>query len=149
MATSSIPAAIDGIITLLKAAPGLRGVEVMDGAPTVNTPNDFVAVAFSEDGGDVVSGYQGILAMGNLLRDESYDISCRVSSWIGGTEMKKVRDRAFDLFAAIETTLQGAMTLDGAVTFAQIAPVSFAQYQTDQGATADLDFAVSVRAARF
>lgn len=149
MASSSIPYAIDGIIATLKAASGLRGVEILDGEPTTNTPKDFVAVGFAEDGGDVVSGYQQILAMGNVLRDEQYDVNCRVSAWIGGTDMKKVRDRAFELFAAVESALKSAKTLGDVVTFAQINPVSFAQYQSDQGAIADIDFAVSVRAARF
>lgn len=149
MSTSSIPEAIDGIIATLKASQGLRGVDIIDGAPTTNTPKDFIAVAYAEDGGEVVSGVQTILAMGNLLRDESFDVVCRVSAWNGGTDMKKVRDRAFELFAAVETALNSATTLGGAVTFAQIAPVGFAQYQTDQGAVADIDFTVSVRTARF
>ena len=149
MATSTIPAAIDGIVALLKATNALRGIDILDGAPTTNTPKDFISIGYSQDGGDVVTGYQQILAMGNLLRDETYEINCLVSAWNGGSDLKVVRDRAFSLFAAIEQTLGGAMTLDGAVTFAQIAPVSFAQYQSDQGAIADLTFAVSARAARF
>lgn len=149
MSTSSIPAAIDGILALLRAASGLRGVEIIDGEPTTNTPKDFVTIGFAQDGGDVVTGFQGILGMGNVLREEQFDIACRASSWNGGTNFKTVRDRAFALFGVVEDTLRAASTINDAVTFAQIAPISYAQYQTDQGATADLDFSISVHTARF
>ena len=149
MSTSTIPAAIDGILATLKAATSLRGVDILDGEPTTNTSKDFIAIGYAEDGGEVVAGDQSLPAMGQLLLDESYEISCKVSAWTGSTTMKIVRDRAFTLFAAVDVALRAAPTLAGAVTFQSISRDSYSQYQTDQGAIADIDFSISVRAATF
>ena len=148
MATSSIPAAIDGLLGLLRASAGLRGVEIIDGEPTTNTPKEFIAVAFTEDGGEVVSGQQASVTMGNLRRSETFDISCFVSTWTGSTSAKTVRDRAFDLYAAVENAVRTGGTLGGSVIFADIAQESFSQYQTDQGAVADISFTVAVKINR-
>ena len=149
MATTTIPAAIDAIIALLRASSDLRGIEIIDGQPTTNTAKDFIAVAFVEDGGQVVSGYQQMVTMGNMLQDETFDVVCRVSAWNGGTDMKKVRDRAFTLFAGVEKAIRASNTLSSNVLFAYIQPVNYSQYQTEQGAVADLDFSITVRAAYF
>lgn len=149
MATSSIPAAIDGLLSILGAASGLRGVMILDGEPTTNTAKDFVAVGFSgDDGGEAVGGQQAPATIGNLRRSETYDIHCLISAWNGGSSMKTVRDRAFTLFAAIEDAVRTGGTLGGAVIFADITQTSFSQYQTEQGAVADLAFDVSVKANR-
>ena len=102
-----------------------------------------------EDGGQVVSGYQQMVTMGNMLQDETFDVVCRVSAWNGGTDMKKVRDRAFTLFASVEKAIRASNTLSSNVLFAYIQPVNYSQYQTEQGAVADLDFSITVRAAHF
>ena len=148
MATSSIPAAIDGLLGLLRASADLRGVEIIDGEPTTNTPKEFIAVAFAEDGGEVVSGMQVVATIGNLRRSETFDISCFVSAWTGSTATKVVRDRAFDLYAAVENAVRAGGTLGGSVIFADISQESFAQYQTDQGAVADIAFTVAVKINR-
>lgn len=148
MATSSIPAAIDGLLGLLRASSALRNVEIIDGEPTTNTPKEFIAVAFAEDGGEVVSGQQAPATLGNLRRSESFDIACFVSAWNGGTVMKTVRDRAFALYAAVEDAVRTGGTLGGSVIFADISQESFAQYQTEQGAVADISFTVAVKINR-
>lgn len=148
MATSSIPAAIDGLLALLRASSELRGVEIVDGEPTTNTPKDFIAVGYAEDGGEVVSGQQAAATIGHLRRSETFDITCFVSAWNGSTSMKSVRDRAFALYAGVENAVRTGGTLGGSVIFADIAQESFAQYQSDQGAIADITFTVSVKINR-
>lgn len=147
MATSTIPAAIDGLIAVLAASPDLKSVKIIDGQPTTETPKDFVAVAYAEDG-DAVSGMQEPASLGNLRRSETYEITCMVSAWNGGTVMKSVRDRAFEIFGAVETAVRAGGTLDGSVTFADISRIGLSQYQTEQGAVADIMFSVAVKITR-
>lgn len=147
MATSTIPAAIDGLIAVLSASSSLSGIKIFDGQPTIDTPKDFVAVAFTDEG-QAVSGRQEPAGLGNLRRSETYEITCMVSAWNGSTVTKKVRDRAFALFAAVETAIRAGGTLNGSVTFADIAQIGVAQYQTEQGAVVDITFTVAVKITR-
>lgn len=147
MATSTIPAAIDGLITVLSASTALTGVLILDGPPGPNTPKDYVAVGYAEDGGSV-QGQQAPAGLGNLRRSETYDISCQLSSWKGGKDLPSVRARAFELLAAVEDAIRAGATLNGAVIFADITTIAFDQYQTEQGPVATIDFAVTVQAAR-
>ena len=146
---SAIPDAIDGVLAVLRASSALSKVDIIDGEPVTNTGKDFIAVGFAEDGGEVVTGDVVQPAMNRLLQDESFEIACRVSAWTGATNMKTVRDRAFTLFAAVEAALLASPTLSAAVTLASITREGYAQYQTEQGAVADIDFSVSVRSAHF
>lgn len=147
MATSSISNALAGLITILKASSGLRGVDIIDGQPTTNTPKDYVAVGYAESGA-AISGGQEPATLGNLRRSETYDIACQVSAWNGNTDMATVRDRAFTLFGSVETAVRNDATLDGAVIFADIGTIDVSQYQTEQGAVVDIDFTVAVKIVR-
>lgn len=142
MSTSVIPAAIDGLLSILASATGLSGVQVVDGQPTTNTAKDVVCVGYTDEG-QAVSFEQAPKALGNLRRDESFEITCMVSAWNGNTIAKTVRDRAFDLFAACETAIRDGATLNGSVIFAEVRSGSVSQYQTDQGAVCDVQFTVA------
>lgn len=147
MATSTISNALAGLIAILRASSGLRGIEIIDGQPTTNTPKDFVAVGYSENGA-AISGGQEPATLGNLRRSETYDIACQVSAWTGSTDIVAVRERAFTLFAAVETAVRNDATLNGAVIFSDIGSIDVSQYQTEQGAVVDIDFTVAVKIVR-
>lgn len=142
MSTSTIPAAIDGLLAVLAASTSLRGVTIFDGAPLTDTAKDFIAVGFVEDGA-AIEAQQTPRGLGNLRRGESFTISCVVSSWRGGTVAKTVRDRAFELFGFVEDAVRAGGTLSGSVIFGEITQSSVSQYQTDMGAVCDIQFTVS------
>jgi len=149
MATSSIPAAIDGCITLLSASSALAGVHITDGQPTTDVPLDFVAIGYADEGGDSITGRQDPQTLGNMRRSEIYSISCEISSWTGAATMKPVRDRAFYLMAAVETAIRADGTLAGSVAFADFGgSIAVAQVQTVQGAVVTIKFTIEVKINR-
>lgn len=142
MSTSTIPDAIDGLVALLGASTSLRGVKVFDGQPVTDTPKDFIAVGYAEEG-QAVSFRQEPRGLGNQRRGETFDIACVVSAWNGSTNPKTVRDRAFALYGACETAIRNGATLGASVIFSQIVSGGVSQFQTEQGAVCDIEFTVS------
>ena len=138
-----MPAALDGLVAVLSASAALRGVQIFDGQPTTDTPKDFIAVGFSEDG-PAVSFNHSPAGLGNARRAETFDITCVVSSWNGGTNAATVRNRAFAMFSACEAAIRAGGTLNASVLFAQVVQGSVTQMQTEQGAVCDVEFSVSV-----
>ena len=143
MATSTIPAAIDGLIKVLKSTTGLRNLTIFDGQPTNNTPKDYICVGWLDEGAAII-GTQTPASLGNLRRSETYDINCLASTFNGGTDMRVARDRAFLIFGIIEDAVRDNATLNGAVMFAEITNFNVTQMQTAEGATVDIEFSVSV-----
>jgi len=149
MATSSIPAAIDGVLALLAASTALTGVQIIDGQPTIDVPLDFIAVGYAEEASDSITGKQDPQTLGNLRRSEVYSISCEISSWTGATTMKTVRDRAFLLMAGVESAIRADGTLNGSVIFADFGgSIAVAQVQTVQGAVVTIRFTIEVKINR-
>ena len=145
MATSTIPAALDGILAGLRAAAALTGVTIFDGQPTTDDDPDFIAIGFGDDLGAAVVGQQKPAALGNLRREETYEINCEVSSWLGDAVMKTVRDRAFTNLAAIENVVRNDGTLAGTVTFGDFGrSFQVIQVQTVQGAVCSIRFTINV-----
>ena len=149
MATSTIPAALDGILAGLRGAAALTGITIFDGQPTTDDDPDFIAIGFGDDISPAVSGKQEPAALGNLRRSETYDINCEVSSWLGDSVTKTVRDRAFTNLAAIENVIRNDGTLAAAVTFGDFGGnIQVLQVQTNQGAVCSIRFTLSVKITR-
>lgn len=147
MATSTIPAAISGLLATLRPSPGLTGVIVYDGPPMTAEQSDWVAVGFDPiDLTTSVDASQVPASLGNRAREESYQIACSLASWSGDEDMAARRARALDLFAAVEAALRTDITLGGAVRTAQIASYSLTQEQTTQGASVGVRFRVACSA---
>lgn len=147
MATSTIPAAIGGLLATLRSAAGLSGVAVYDGPPMTADPADWVAVGYDPtDPLTSVDASQVPASLGNRAREESYEVVCSLASWSGDEDMAARRVRALDLFAAVEAAVRTDITLGGAVRTAQIASYSLTQEQTGQGASAGVRFRVGCSA---
>lgn len=147
MPTSTIPAAIAGLIATLKAAPGLAGVVVHDGPPTTAETPDWVAVGYDPtDPLTSVDASQVPASLGNRAREESYEIACSLAAWSGDEDMAARRVRALDLFAAVEAAVRTDITLGGAVRTAQVASYLLTQEQTQQGASAGVRFRIACSA---
>lgn len=142
---SAIPAVLDALVAVLRDAPALAGVQVLDGQPVVETEPDVIAVGFSPErvaveGTDAVAGL-------NTER-EAFDVVGLASSWRGDPDIKVVRDRAFALLSAITSTLKANPRLDGTCALARVSVLAYAQEQTDKGPVATVEFQVHVEAFR-
>ena len=153
MATSRVPAAVDALLAILEAAPGLDGVLIVDGPPWNDlTGNERLYVGMHPDGGPAAALVQDFNAAGARTRDEDFVINCYAEVWYGGVEMPARRARVFQLLGEVENALRAtneapqAPTLNGTVLWAHLTAGDLAQDQTTDGARAGLTFAVSCRA---
>jgi hypothetical protein len=153
MATSRVPAAIDALVSILGAAPGLDGVSVIDGPPTVDQADaDYLYVGWQPEGETAAELTQDFNAAGARTRDEEFTIRCTIDCWTGDSDVATVRARAFELLGVVEDTIRAsgaqpaAPTLGGAVLWAHLTQGLLQQANTDQGVRARLWFSVSCRA---
>lgn len=138
MATSSIPAAIDGLLTLLRANVD-SSTQVVDGFPRFTvTDTDLIAVGGKP--APTAEGTQTAAVLGGRKRDENYVLHVTCSSSRGGEDQKAVRDRAFALLAVLENVVRNDITLGGAVRTAQVEG-GITLSQTDVDTAADGVFA--------
>lgn len=150
MATSTIPAAIDALLTALRASEDLADpVKVVDGYPRFRITNiDLVSVGGKDE--PVASGEQTPAALGGQRREERYSLAVYCSSSRGGEDQKTVRDRAFALMAAVEDVLRADGTLGGVVRFAQVGGgITLLETDADTapaGVFAEVGFLVDVQA---
>lgn len=153
MATSAVPAAVDALLAILRAAPALAGVRVVDGPPGVNfTEKDRVYVGWAEGADQAAEIQQSFANAGARRRNEDAVISCYAESRGGDKDMRLRRNRVFELLATVENALRGtdaapeAPTLNGAVLWSEVTTGSLVQAQTENGAYAGLGFTVAYRA---
>lgn len=117
MVTSSIPAAIDYLVSTIAALPECAApVVVEDGWPTRSAPTGVGIGVIPGDGitDDVVTHAQ----LGAQMEWEQYEIPCMVWAHVGGTSAKQARDAAFTIFNAIVTKIRtnpDGRTLGGAL----------------------------------
>lgn len=150
MATSTIPAAIDGLLALLAARPALAGVPLYDGPPLSETSTPHRIVVGYDGTDQSVDGDQEWASspyQAPTSRDERYVIRCLAEAWTGSTTLKSARDDAFTLLAEIEQAVRGDPTLGGAVLYAGLGGgITVQQPQTDAGALCSVTFGVVCRA---
>ncbi len=120
MSTSTIPAAIDALLALVRATAD-SNVHVVDGFPRFRlTDVDLIAVGGKPE--PTASGEQSAAGIGSGRRAENYTLRVTCSSSRGvGQSQKLVRDRAFALMGYVETGLRRDHSLGGIVLQAEIA----------------------------
>lgn len=153
MATSAVPAAIDALLAILRAAPALAEVRVIDGPPGVNlTERHRIYVGYSPGAEQAVEIQQSFASAGARRRDEDASIACYAETRGGDTDMSLRRTKIFELLAAVEEALRAtdaaptAPTLNGAVLWSELTAGSLVQEQGDKGTLAGLSFTVAYRA---
>ena len=115
MATSSIPAAIDYLVTAITALPECAApVVVSDGWPDRRATTG-VGIGVTTD--DTRTDDQPIhAALGGQMERENYLIPCTVWSRAAvAPAMKTARDSAFTIFNAVVTKIRADRTLGGAL----------------------------------
>ncbi|MEU0991934.1 hypothetical protein [Streptomyces sp. NPDC005953] len=153
MTTSRVPAAVAALLEILRAAPGLSEVLVVDGPPAVNMSERLrIYVGWQPGGEAAVNLAQEFAGAGARRRDEDFTITCYAESRAGDKDMALQRNRVFELVAEVETALRAtdaaptAPTLGGAVLWAHLTAGDLMQEQGPDGALAGLAFTVSCRA---
>ncbi|WP_329114444.1 hypothetical protein [Streptomyces sp. NBC_01353] len=152
MLTSRVPAAVDSLLAILRAAPALADALVVDGPPIQLAGNRRLYVGWNPEGGSAVNLVQDFNAAGARTRDEDFAISCYAEVWSGDTDMQVQRTAVFSLVAAVETALRAtdaareAPTLNGAVLWSHLTTGDLSQFQDQEGARAGLAFTVMCRA---
>ncbi len=152
MATSRVPAAIDALLTILRASPALSAVSIMDGPPTTNLSDlDHIFVGYQPGAEAAVQLTQDFNSAGARTRDEDFGIACYAESRSGDTDMQARRARCFALVAAVEEALRAtgaaptAPTLNSTVLWAHLTTGNLLQGQA-AGAQAGVEFTVACRA---
>ena len=152
MATSRVPAAVAALLAILRAAPALAGVRIVDGPEAVNaTDRDRIHVGWSPGADAAVGLTQAFAYAGARRRDEEFEIACYAESRAGEKDMALRRIRVFELVAAVEEALRAtdaapeAPTLNGTVLWAHLTTGSLQQAQAE-GSLAGLAFTISCRA---
>jgi hypothetical protein len=145
MATSTIPAVISALKTLLAARGGLANVQVWDGIPT-DPEAEYIWIA-DADGNQAMATAKGA---GGPTRNEEYGISvvCRVQWPLD--DPTGARNRVFALMAEVEAQLRGDATLGVLGSFsgwAQIAgPITYQPDRSSEQQISKLLFTVHVKA---
>ncbi|WP_432170919.1 hypothetical protein [Streptomyces sp. 1222.5] len=152
MLTSRVPAAVAALLSILRAAPALDGVRIVDGPESTNaTERDIVLVGWQPGADAAVSLTQGFNAAGARTRDEEFEIACYAESRRGDKDMAIPRARVFELVGAVEAALRAtdaaptAPTLNGTVLWAHLTTGNLQQVVVE-GTVAGLAFTVSCRA---
>jgi hypothetical protein len=152
MMTSRVPAAVDALLTILRAAPALESVRIVDGPPTVNlTERRRIYVGWQPSDEPAVALTQQFASAGARNRDEDFTIACYAESRSGDKDLALHRTGVFELVAAVETALRAtdaapeAPTLNGAVLWAHLTAGDLT-YSAAEGTLAGLAFSVSCRA---
>ncbi|WP_433415034.1 hypothetical protein ACQP1V_36265 [Microtetraspora malaysiensis] len=142
---STIPNVLDDLLQRTRLA--LPGVQVLDGQPVTDTEPDVVAIGFTGSPGEAaVDATEDRAQLTTSPDRERYGITCLASSWRGDTDARAVRDRVFELLAALRGELQRDPTLGGLVLSARMAVVAFAQEQTTAGPVATAQFEIRIDA---
>jgi hypothetical protein len=152
MATSRVPVAVDALLAILRAAPALADVRIVDGPEPVNlTERHRIYVGWQPNAETAVDLVQDFSGAGARTRDEDFTIACYAESRTGDKDMAIRRARVFEIVAAVETVLRAteaapeAPTLNGTVLWSHLTAGALIQEQ-DKGALAGLNFSVSCRA---
>lgn len=147
--TSSVPGAIDSLIALLRAAPSLSGVTVLDG-PTVTADPILEAVTVGYEDPETASAVTATSAPEGLARArdlETFTVACAAEVLVAAdTELRTARLRGYELLGVVGQILADHHTLDGAVMMAHLGAHALSQEQTQQGALVRIAFGVDCEA---
>lgn len=153
MSTSAVPAAIDALLAILRDAPALADVRIIDGPPSVNfTEKQRIYVGWSPSADQAADVQQDFASAGARRRDETFTISGYVETRTGDKDMPLRRVQAFEILAAIEVALRAtdaepeAPTLRGTVQWAHLTAAGLVQEQNSDGVLVGLSFTVSCHA---
>jgi hypothetical protein len=157
VSVSAIPAALDALLTLARAAaePGeaLDGVHVCDAlaVSAIEAPSTVLIIGGNAEPGDPLAASSELADAGLGRGDdlETFDITCHVEHWRGGDQTREARLAAFAVVDVVDALLVADQTLGGVVARARVTgALDLAQthYKGDTGAA--IPFVVRCQAFR-
>jgi hypothetical protein len=144
MSTSTIPAFLNELVDTLATLHGLQTVTVSSGRAGPTAALEQVAV------GSVVEVDDQPLTMGGN-RLETYTVSGELiieKPGAGEDAIRNARDRAFEVYAVIETYLNDYPTVGDTVVHAQLQRNQVRNNIALDGRSCEIDFEIQVRAAK-
>jgi len=151
---STVPGAITGLVSALKASPALEGVEVYDG-PVVSESKALAAIlvgftgeTMSRTGAypvaeqpevEVTATLEGLAVTPSR---ESYPIRNLLAVLNGAKNITAARTRAYSLLGGIGDAIKTDRKLGGAVALARLGDHTLKQEQTAKGALITVIFEV-------
>ena len=167
-----VPDCVDALLAMftaaaLTAAAGLPAkpngdlpvVEVLDGEPITDLPDNYVAVgysaafaatAFAGTTGVSVEGARTLTELGNRQFGEQFTVDCEASTFTGDSDpgaLSRQRRYTGGVLAAMWRTVEDDPTLGGIVTAPAFAAVTTFRWLTDRsdaGVSATVSFGVAV-----
>lgn len=143
---STVPACLAALVAATRRA--LPGVQVVDGQPSSDIDDNLVMIGFTGEPGEQAVVSTRSQQQGTPSPDrESYDVTCLSAAWGGHDDKPEpVRNTAYGFVNAIAAELAQDGTLGGVIGRSRVSADSFAQAQTEHGASAVVRFVVHVEA---
>lgn len=149
MSASTMPAALDGLLTAVRARPALAELNaagaIFDGPPRTDMPQEFISIGWG--GADEDPSVEATEADAGLEANrEDYQILGLAYVWSGDQDFKPLRDRAFALLDEVNAAIQSDITLGGAVMRGRLSASVLAQAPINAGAAVAVRFTVTCAA---
>lgn len=149
--SSTVPAAITGLLAAWNRSPALAGpVDVRDGPEvTASTARDVVIIGWYglENDELAVEGDDATEGLAGSPDREQYVIRCAAMARKGTKDsVAAARERAYELLAACGAAIDTDRTLGGVVMRATIGTSSLRQVPDQRGITALVEFGVEIDA---
>jgi hypothetical protein len=125
------------------ATADYAGVEVIDGEPTNTVETDYIQFTGFDYSSSPAS-------LGNLRRDEDYDLLCMIRCWTGdidtGATNGQTRHRAFNILAQVQLEITANPNVNYLIRFWQMSKIVGTQGDQDIGWAVDLNFSIHCEA---
>ncbi|MFF2650387.1 hypothetical protein [Streptomyces sp. NPDC058045] len=147
--TSRLPELIDAVVAACTTAPGLDGVQVIDGpAVTDSRAGEWLIVGYDGDAGGTFEAGQteGGWATLGTDREERLQLVAAIVVLRGGTDVRAARARAYEIAAPLEQLLAASPSLGMRSAELAIGASALVQEQTDRGAQVRLLLQLTGRA---
>lgn len=140
---SAVPEVVDGLVALLRAHPGLSGVQVLDGPPVEEVQQDALVVAYTPVGADAADSSIEVAGMSGDA--ETVRIRGLATAWRGDEQnISAVRARSYELVGEVRAALKNDLRIGGAAARGRVTSTTYMPEQTTRGAIADVAFTVTV-----
>jgi len=153
MASSRVPDLIDNFLAVLKAAPGLSDVQVVDGplvSGTAVREQLFVGYDADPEGeAQAASTTQTWAGLGAKAKNEDIELTCAVLVRKGSTDVRTLRVRVYEIFAEVEAVVRADPSLGlPPPSVCAVTDTSFRTPQTPDGIEGRLLFTLAATPTR-
>jgi hypothetical protein len=141
MSGSTVPATIDALLALFRAA--LPDLQITDG-PDYDPRNNFLAVGWHSNDEPATAANNTIADAGRSRDQEDYDVFCLLSFHVGSGGVSAARSSLYAAFEVLCAALRGDSALGGAVSRARLSEHAYLPMVDEGGITLSIRFAVNV-----